>query len=102
LFRVIGDVGLTHLAGLTALESLSLDGTDVSDASIPLLARLHRLRYLNVQSTGVTRAGVERLHESLPACEIHSGTFWERFVPVDNGDIVEELKKMHSPGTGLF
>ena len=91
----VTDVGLAELRELTALKSLSLvftnlsdagvkeitrfpltalalHGTDVTDACLADLASIPTLRKLRIWETQVTEAGVERLRAALPACTIET------------------------------
>ena len=80
----IHDEGVRHLRHMTKLRSLSLPGTDITDASIPALSEITALTVLKVQRTKLTEAGIQRLHAALPNCRIHSdfGTF-EPVKPAD-------------------
>ncbi len=53
----LDDRGLAHLAGLTELTLLDLDGTPVSDAGLAHLSRLTRLEHLALSDTRITDAG---------------------------------------------
>ena len=57
----VGDVVWEDLKGLTKLESLTLSGTQVSDAGLRNLKGLTRLEYLGLANTHVTDAGLENL-----------------------------------------
>ena len=52
---------MVQLAGLTGLQRLFLDGTEITDAGLKHLEGLKRLERLGVDSTMVTDAGLERL-----------------------------------------
>jgi len=57
----------THLATLTKLQRLHLDGTDITDAQLKQLAPLAELTYLNLYNTQISDAGLTALqsHPSL-------------------------------------
>lgn len=57
----ITSAGLTHLSGLTSLESLSLYGNRVDDDSLATLAELTNLRELDLSLTAVTDKGLTQL-----------------------------------------
>jgi hypothetical protein len=61
-----------HLSKLQELEHLGLQDTNVSDASAPLLARMHALADLNVSHTRLTAEGFAKLagHRTLRIIEI--------------------------------
>jgi hypothetical protein len=52
---------LVNLSSLTRLTELSLRYCEASDADLPLLTRLTRLRHINLTGTGVTAAGKRSL-----------------------------------------
>lgn len=56
------DEGLQYLEGLESLEELDLSETIVTDESLKYLARLGRLRVLNLTFTDVTDAGLQHLN----------------------------------------
>jgi internalin A len=74
LNRNVGDSGLAHLSGLTALEELHLTSTAVTDTGLSHLAGLTQLKTLSlgrtkIAGTGLSHlAGMSRL-ESLDLCE---------------------------------
>lgn len=53
----VNDGTLAHLAGLTRLRELDLNGTKVTDAGLPRLKTLTSLERLKLRGTGVTDAG---------------------------------------------
>ncbi len=65
----ITDAGVAKLQALP-LRWLSLNGTAVSDASVPNLARLTKLERLEVKGAKLTEAGLSRLTAALPLCQI--------------------------------
>ena len=62
----VTDAGLAHLTGLTALKALDLIGTQVTDAGLAHLAGLAALETLDLAGTQVTDAGVAALRKRLP------------------------------------
>ena len=66
----VTNAGLTHLSGMTKLETLWLDETAVSDEAIAPLARLESLRELHIAKTKITVDGFKRFGELLPRCRI--------------------------------
>lgn len=62
----IGDAGLEHLAQLLNLESLDLEGTDVTGEGIARLKGLPNLTYLSVRGTNVSEAAIAELKLALP------------------------------------
>lgn len=65
-----GDVAIAQLEVATRLRWLMLDGTSVTDASIPVLARLKVLETLNIYQSDITPDGAARLRELLPRTNI--------------------------------
>jgi hypothetical protein len=61
---------LPTLAKHARLVTLSLHGTKVTDDGIPCLAKLERLRELNLALTAVTPAGRAALRKALPKCVV--------------------------------
>jgi hypothetical protein len=55
----------------TKLEYLWLDGSPVTDRSIPSLARLKHLKGLGIKGTWMTESGVTALRRALPETNIH-------------------------------
>ena len=64
------DTKLECLHALTALEHLTLEGADVTDAGLDHLKHLSCLRTLGLRGTQVTDAGVKNLQQALPNCKI--------------------------------
>ena len=52
------------------LRVLNLNGAQISDASVPVLAKLNELELLHVRHTQLTREGIERLSIQLANCKI--------------------------------
>jgi hypothetical protein len=57
----ITDAALKHIEGLTQLENLDLQRTNVTGAGLERLHRLTRLRWLNLRSTLVSDAGLRHV-----------------------------------------
>lgn len=57
----VGDVGAAHLAGLTNLEWLNVDNTQLTDEGLKSLAGFSKLTFLHLGSTAVTDAGMPEL-----------------------------------------
>jgi hypothetical protein len=66
----IGDSGLAELGALDKLEILTLEGASVTDAGLVHLEKLANLQKLNLRGTPVTEAGIGKLRNALPDCEI--------------------------------
>jgi hypothetical protein len=58
------------LSGMPGITELRLTRSRITDAIVPHLCRMTRLRSLDVSETAVTRAGAERLKRDLPACRV--------------------------------
>lgn len=63
----ITDEGLSLIAGLKKLETLSLSGARITDEGLQQLAGLPSLTWLNVQGSSVTEEGLRRLQRKLPS-----------------------------------
>lgn len=63
----ITDKGLSQIARLKKLETLSLSGAQITDEGLQQLAGLPSLTWLNVQCSPVTEEGLRRLQKKLPA-----------------------------------
>jgi Leucine Rich repeat len=66
----IGDAGFEHLAQLVNLESLDLEGTDVTSSGISRLKGLIHLTYLSVRGTNVSEAAIADLKLALPKLKV--------------------------------
>lgn len=62
---------LDHLSRLGSLEILNLARTRVTDASIPQMAEHARLATIVLTQTEVTPAGIERLRSRLPRAMVY-------------------------------
>ncbi len=68
------DRSLQALSSLPKLVELNLyDNRGISDASIPTLAAMKSLRRVYLWQTGVTKAGIAKLHQLRPDLEIDAG-----------------------------
>jgi len=52
------------------LTELDLQGTSVTDASIPVLKVMTALKTLNLEKTQISDRGVRELQKALPNCKI--------------------------------
>ncbi|HJT30451.1 MAG TPA: hypothetical protein VJ783_00185 [Pirellulales bacterium] len=50
------------IENMPALQTVSLEGTEIGDATLPRLARLRRLRFLNLSETKITDKGAAELN----------------------------------------
>ena len=66
--RVLGEV--VRLKGLTNLQSLNLNNTQIIDAGLINLKGMTRLQSPWVCDTQVTRTGIAELQQALPNCRI--------------------------------
>lgn len=66
----ITDAGVAVLAELGSLEYLDLFETNISDNSIPSIAKLKNLKGLGVTKSRMSRAGVEKLRALMPQTDI--------------------------------
>jgi Leucine-rich repeat (LRR) protein len=57
----IGDAGIKALAAMSELEELLLPSPNATDAAADVLAKLEKLRFLNLGKTQLTAAGVAKL-----------------------------------------
>jgi len=65
--------GLESIAGLGALRRLVLwKCARITDDAVPVLSRMTALKWLDVEDTGLTSQGVERLRAALPGCTVKS------------------------------
>jgi Leucine-rich repeat (LRR) protein len=78
----ISDEGVRHLTALKNLTDLSLSHTDVSDECLVPIAALTQLESLGLRQSNITAAGVKRIRQALPKCEI-AVTFGLGETPVD-------------------
>ncbi len=74
----ITDDGIAQLTKLKSLEKLHLENTKLTDKSVDHLATMKSLKILGIEKTKFTAAGVEKLQQALPKCQIE----W-------NGGVVE-------------
>jgi hypothetical protein len=57
----VSDSGLKHFAGLTALETLRIDGDGLTDAGLAHLAGMTRMKSLDLPGVRLTEAGLDSL-----------------------------------------
>lgn len=62
--------GLAHLATLPNLETLALDGTKIADDGLVGLANAKTLRSLNLGETGVSQSALQAFEKALPDCRV--------------------------------
>ena len=53
------------------LNTLNLDGTEITDEALRHLRSMSTLRTLSVLRTDVTEEGIKQLRRALPGCTIH-------------------------------
>jgi hypothetical protein len=70
LAATVTDDDLDNLSAFPGLQKLDLSGRPITDAAIPSISRLTRLRVLNVRDTRITDDGILRLRAALPSCVI--------------------------------
>jgi len=66
----VTDAGLEHLKGMSQLQHLYLNNTHVTDAGLEHLKGLTQLQELLLSGTQVTNEGVRKLQHALPNCKI--------------------------------
>jgi len=66
----VTDAGMQTIGKLEKLQGLTLIGTKITDAGLEKLKSLSNLTELLLQGTGVTAAGVAKLQAALPKCRI--------------------------------
>ncbi|MBT4865177.1 MAG: protein kinase, partial [Planctomycetaceae bacterium] len=71
--RKISDAGIAQLKALSSLQVLSLRGTGLSDASIPVLISMKSLKGLNTSSTRFSFTGVSSIERVLTGCHVVGG-----------------------------
>lgn len=64
--------GLQHVIALPRLRRLMISGPDFDDDSIQALASMERLSQLRLIDTHVTEAGIARLKQRLPDCDVRT------------------------------
>ncbi len=68
----LDDTGWDSLAAHPALEELVLSNTRLTDASVPTLSTLKKVRKMNLRGTKITSAGLAELKKSLPRCLVEN------------------------------
>jgi hypothetical protein len=66
----VTDEGIKVLPNFKDLDTLSLQGTGITDAGLAILARLPKLQELDLQFTQTSRGAVEKLQQELPKTKI--------------------------------
>ena len=67
----IGDDDVHYLKNLSrSVMQIDLEGTQISDKSIPTLASLKSLRQLKITRTKITRSGYYKLKNLMPGCQV--------------------------------
>lgn len=66
------DAGMASLHKLQSLQSLNLNGTRVSDKSVPQIIKLKNLTGLGIVRCGITERGKKQIQHALPKCAITS------------------------------
>jgi|GEM_PF-2812240 len=69
----INDRGMDHVAEMTQLESLNLNGLTITDAGFRKLHSLRNLKLLSIYVTDVTAKGVAEFQAAVPGCEVRWG-----------------------------
>lgn len=70
--RQISDADLPRLTNLAKLKTLDLERTAITDGGLSELHALKALTNLNVKQTKVTAAGIAALQAALPQCKVES------------------------------
>jgi hypothetical protein len=68
------DDGLAHLRGLERLKDLGIDSQNISDQGLLHLAELKQLTILRLREARFTADGLQRLKQALPRCKIKTFT----------------------------
>ena len=66
----ITDAGLPELARIKALKSLSVLDTKITDKAVPILSEMKQLTYLNVSEKQIGKDGADALKKALPKCDV--------------------------------
>jgi hypothetical protein len=69
---MLSDEVLARIAECQGLEDLLICGEGATDRGLDQLGRLKRLRKLSLDGGGLTKARIERVRRSLPACKVDS------------------------------
>jgi hypothetical protein len=70
----VTDAGIPHLLKLTRLKRLNVAGTQITDDGLAALGSLHELEWICVNRSRVTSRGVERLKAARPSVEVMIGS----------------------------
>jgi hypothetical protein len=75
--ELVSDSGLTHVARMQNLVQLLLEDTGITDAGLSRLHGLTKLQVINIENNlGVTNAGVVQLEAALPNARVFSD-YWQ-------------------------
>ncbi|MDB5388487.1 MAG: Serine/threonine protein kinaserelated protein [Planctomycetaceae bacterium] len=66
------DDDIANLSKCHRLTQVSLTRTKITDHALKELARVRTLKSLNVRSTQVTRAGIQKFRQALPLCHVEA------------------------------
>ncbi len=69
----VDDRGMDHVAEMTQLESLNLNGLRITDAGLRKLHSLKNLKLLSAYVTDITPEGIEEFKTAVPGCEVRWG-----------------------------
>lgn len=69
----IDDRGMTHVAEMTQLETLGLNGLPITDDGLKKLHTLKNLKLLTAYATNCTQPGIDAFQAAVPDCEIRWG-----------------------------
>lgn len=98
----ITDEGLRHLAGLSDLTSLDLQGTSVSDEGVSLIgAQFRRLQFLNLEGTPVTGKTLSELGrlERLVSLNLNRTNITDE--SIDGLKAIQGLRNLYLSSTNL-
>jgi hypothetical protein len=65
--------GVFHLQELPRLERLALDANRIDDSCLPALLRIPSLKSLSIRGTDISDAGIARLRDQFPGLELFHG-----------------------------
>lgn len=88
---------LSDLPALPLLEAIDLDRSDIDDRDLACLARLPRLKFLDLVGTLVTPAGLAKLAPSASLRELTIGIEMVT-AEIDSIGAIERLRVLHIPG----
>lgn len=70
----IDDRGMTHVAEMTQLDSLSLNGLPITDAGLQKLHSLQNLKLFSAYVTDCSEEGIDEFRKAVPGCEVRWGS----------------------------